>query len=156
MRELRSFLRRNVALSRGDRLICLNSVLSSMSLYFMSFYYLPEYMIHGIDCIRRAFFWKCTRDIHGGFCLINWRLVCSHKSQSGLGVYNLWTFNLPLLAKWWWRLFMIHIPNGFLLSYIITIEDEGYITCLILFLGMFSILKKSSQGLHDFCIRCQN
>ena len=44
------------ALSRGGRLVLFNFVLSSMPLYFMSFYYLREWVIHAIDCFRYAFF----------------------------------------------------------------------------------------------------
>ena len=43
------------ALSRGGRLILVNSMLSSLPLYFMSFYYLSEQVIHAIDRIRCAF-----------------------------------------------------------------------------------------------------
>ena len=48
------------ALSRGSRLILMNSVMSSMPLYFMSFYHLTKWVISAIDRIRRAFFWKGT------------------------------------------------------------------------------------------------
>ena len=71
----------------------------------MSFYFFPKRVINLIDRIRCAFFWKGTRNIHGGLCLIHWQLVCSHKNQGGLGVCNLRAFNLALLSKWWWRFF---------------------------------------------------
>jgi len=93
------------ALSRGGRLILVNSVLSSMLLYYISFYFLPKWVIHAIDRIRHAFFWKVTRSIYEGFCLINWQLVCSHKNQGGLSVWNVQAFNLAVLPKWWWRFF---------------------------------------------------
>jgi len=79
------------ALSRGGRFIPVNSVLFSIPLYFMSLYYLPEWVIYAIDHIRRAFFWKGARNIHGGFCLINWQLVCSHNLDWGFAIYGLST-----------------------------------------------------------------
>ena len=83
----------------------MNSVLSSMPLYFMSFYYFSEWIIQAIDRIRKTFFQKDTRNIHGELCLINWQLVCTHKNQVGLGVCNLQIFNLALLPKWIWKFF---------------------------------------------------
>ena len=44
------------SLSRGGGLILVNSVLSSMALYFVSFFFLSEWVIHAIDQIYRAFF----------------------------------------------------------------------------------------------------
>ena len=87
------------ALSQGDRLILVNFILSSMSLYYMSFYLLPDLVIHAIVRIRHAFFWKGTRSMHRGFCLINRQLICSHKNQGSLDICNLETFNLALLSK---------------------------------------------------------
>ena len=97
-------------LSRGGRLILVNSMLSSLSLYFMAFYYLLEWVIYDIDRIRHAFFWKDNKDIHEGLYLINSQLVCSHKNQGGVRVCNLRVFS-ALLSKWWWRIFHdIHAP----------------------------------------------
>ena len=110
------------ALSRGGRFILVNSILSSMPLYFMFFYYFLEWVIHTIEHIHGAFFWKGTRNIHGGMCSINWQLVCTHKNQGGLGACNLWAFNLALLSKWRWNFFMIHMPCGWPLLPTIIIE----------------------------------
>ena len=90
-------------LSKGGRLILVNLVFSNLPLYFLSFYYLPEWVIYVIDCIRHAFFFGKVKKYT--FYLINWQLVCSHKNQCGLGVCNLWAFNLAILSKWWWRHF---------------------------------------------------
>ena len=107
-------------LSRRGRLILINSVLSSMPLYFVSFYYLPEWIIHAID--RIAFiapsFGRAQGTFMRGLCLINWQLVCSNKFQGRLGVWNLRAFNLALLAKWRWRFFYnIHAPWVALIIY---------------------------------------
>jgi len=89
------------ALSRGGRLILVNSNLSSLPLYFLFFYYFPEWVIHVIDRIRHSFFWKGIKDIHGGVCLINWQLVCSHKNQGGLGVYVTLALTNHLFLNTW-------------------------------------------------------
>ena len=65
----KGFIKGNT-LFRGGRLIFVNAVLSNLPLYFMFFYCLLEWVIHNIDHIHRAFFWKGTKDIHGGLCLV--------------------------------------------------------------------------------------
>ena len=43
-------------LSREGRLILVNSILSSLLLYFISFFFIPQWVIDHIDRLRRAFF----------------------------------------------------------------------------------------------------
>ena len=108
----------------------MNSVLSYLSLYFISFYYLPEWVIQGIDRIHHAFFWKGTKDIHGGLYLINWQLICSHKNQGG-GVCNLWLSTLLFYQGGGRDFFEIHTIHEWLLAYTTIIEDDNlliYIT----------------------------
>jgi len=56
-------------LSRVGRLILITAVLSSVPLYYTSFYHLPEWVIQAIDKVRPAFLWKGASDIMGGLCL---------------------------------------------------------------------------------------
>lgn len=35
--------------------------------------------------------------------LVDWQAVCARKDQGGLGLLNLNTINIALLAKWWYR-----------------------------------------------------
>jgi len=97
--------KKDLQLGKVGRLILVNSVFSSMSFYYMSFYFLPEWVIHVIDHIHHAFFWKGARSIHSRFFLINWKLVCSHKNQVVWVFAISDLFNLALLSKWWWRFF---------------------------------------------------
>ena len=92
------------SLSRGWRLILVN-VLATSPLYFISFSHLPKWVIHAINCTRRAFFWKYTKDIDGDFVLWISSLYVLKKYQSGLGVCNITVFNFAPLSKWWRRLF---------------------------------------------------
>jgi len=117
------------ALSKEGRLILVNYALSSMPLYFMSFFFLLDWVIRAIDQIRYAFFWKGTRKIHRELYLINWKLICSYKSQDGLGVCNLHAFNL---ASGGGDSSMTHLLHGWASLFITTIEEEGHTTCTIL------------------------
>ena len=44
--------------------------------------------------------WLTNKKMH----LVNWNVVCSPKSQGGLGVLNLGYMNDALLTKWLWNL----------------------------------------------------
>ena len=71
----------------------MNSVLSSMSLYYISFYLLSEWPIHLLIAFVMHSFGKVLEVYMEGL-LINWQLFCSHKHQDGLGVRNLQTFQV--------------------------------------------------------------
>ncbi|XP_020266417.1 uncharacterized protein LOC109841906 [Asparagus officinalis] len=90
-------------LSFGGRLVLLNSVLSSIPLYYMSFYKLPSWVIKEVDKIRKNFLWT-GKNISKPFkCLVNWKTVCLSKYEGGLGVKDLKLFNNALLSKWLWK-----------------------------------------------------
>jgi hypothetical protein len=90
-------------LSSGGRLILLNSVLSSLPIFMMSFFELPVGVLKKLDTIRSRFFWQ------GGnskmkYRLARWHSVCQPKALGGLGVSNLAVKNIFLLSKWLYKL----------------------------------------------------
>jgi hypothetical protein len=90
-------------LSSGGRLVLLNSVLSSLPIFMMSFFELPVGVLKKLDTIRSRFFWQ------GGsskmkYRLARWHVVCQPKVLGGLGVSNLAVKNICLLSKWLYKL----------------------------------------------------
>jgi len=85
-------------LSRGGRLILVNSVLTAMPLYMMLCYKIPAWVKNQIDKMRRNFLWKGGREVSSSSCLVHWIEVCWPKSQGGLGVLSLQCMN-ELLGK---------------------------------------------------------
>lgn len=80
----------------------LKSVLSSILLYYLSFYRIPRKVLKKLIGIQRKFLWGAG---DGKKC-ISWvcqNKVCSPKEDGGLRVKQLDIFNLSLLGKWWWR-----------------------------------------------------
>ncbi|GKV00956.1 hypothetical protein SLEP1_g13565 [Rubroshorea leprosula] len=90
-------------LSLGSQITLINSVLSSLPVFWMSMNLIPKGTILSLDKIRRRFLWG---GIEGGK-KINWvkcDTVCNDKELGGLGVKDLRKFNLALLGKWWGKL----------------------------------------------------
>jgi hypothetical protein len=66
-------------LSMSGRIIMLNSILASLSLYlFLS--------VYQIDRLRRRFLWARVEVVHTRkYALISWEVVCLDKEHGGIG-----------------------------------------------------------------------
>jgi hypothetical protein len=76
-------------LTRAGRLALINAVLTSMSVYHMTFFPLTKWAIKRIDRIRRNFLWKGSDDPRRGNCPVNWARVCRAK-QLGAWASRKW------------------------------------------------------------------
>jgi hypothetical protein len=74
-------------LSYGDRLVLVNSVLSSLPTYFMLSLRLPPGIIEVIDKARRHCLWK-RKDKDKVNSLAAWDMVYRPKDKGGLGILN--------------------------------------------------------------------
>jgi exonuclease III len=86
-------------LSYGGRLVLLNSVLSSLPMFMMSFFEIPRGVLKNLDYFRSRFFWQGSTDRHK-YRLARWDILCRPKDQGGLGILDLQLQNKCLLAKW--------------------------------------------------------
>jgi hypothetical protein len=94
---------RNKMLSVGGRLVLINSILSSLPMFMLSFFKIPRGILKKLDYFRSRFFWQ--NDQHKKkYRLTMWEVVCTSKDQRGLGVLNLGVHNTCLLSKWLFRL----------------------------------------------------
>jgi hypothetical protein len=75
-------------LSYGDRLVLVNSVLSSLPTYYMLTLMLPVGLLDVIDRARRHCLWR-RKDKEKMNSLAAWDMVCRPKSKGGLGIINL-------------------------------------------------------------------
>jgi hypothetical protein len=90
-------------LSVRGRLVLINSVLSSLPMFMMSFYELPKGVLQKIDCFRSRFFWQSDQH-RRKYRLAKWEVLCQRKIQGGLGIQNLEIQNKCLLSKWLFKL----------------------------------------------------
>jgi hypothetical protein len=85
-------------LSLGGRLILINSVLTNMVLYMISFFLLPKGVLHRLDYYRSRFFWQGDSE-KKKYRLVKWSVICTPKDQGGLGIHDLQVENTALLGK---------------------------------------------------------
>jgi hypothetical protein len=90
-------------LSYGDRLVLINSVLTSLPMFMLSFFEIPIGVRKRLDFYRSRFFWQS--DGHKKkYRLTRWNIICRPKDQGGLGVEVLEIKNKCLLSKWLFKL----------------------------------------------------
>ena len=90
-------------LSMGGRLTLINSVLSSLLVYMMSFFEIPKGVRKKRDYFRSRFFWQ-SDEHKRKYRLAKRDILCQPKEQGGLGRQNLELKNIALLSKWLYRL----------------------------------------------------
>ena len=93
-------------LSYGGRLILINSVLSSLPIFMMSFFEIPKEVLKKLNQYRSRFFWKGYKD-KKKYRLAKWDIICRPMDQGGLGIIDIDLQNKALLSKW-----IINLLNG--------------------------------------------
>ena len=91
-------------LSFGGRVTLIQSVLTSIPIYFFSFFRVPKGVVDKLVSLQRKFLWGGDSE-HNKIAWVKWNIVCLPKEEGGLGIKDIDTFNLALLAKWKWNLF---------------------------------------------------
>ena len=81
----------------------INSVLSSLPMYMMSFFEIPKGVRKKLDYFRSRFFWQ-SDEHKRKYRLAKWDILCQLKDQGGLGIHNLELKNIALLSTWLYRL----------------------------------------------------
>jgi hypothetical protein len=93
----------NNFVSLGGRIVLLNSVLSAIPIFYLSFLKMPMKVWREVVKIQRKFLWSGLAD-KNKTCWVKWEDICKPKKEGGLGVRDLRLVNISLLTKWRWRL----------------------------------------------------
>jgi hypothetical protein len=90
-------------LSVGGRLVLINSVLSSLLMFMLSFFEVPKGVLEKINYFRSRFFWQHDSQ-KKKYRLTKWSIMCQPNNQGGLRIQNLEIQNECLLSKWLFKL----------------------------------------------------
>jgi hypothetical protein len=82
----------------GVRLALINSVLTNMVLYMLSFFLIPKGVLNKIHYYLSRFFWQGDSE-KKKYQLVKWSMVCRPKDQGGLGAHDIQVKNSSLLGK---------------------------------------------------------
>jgi hypothetical protein len=92
----------NKWLSIGGRFILVNSVLHSISVFWMSLEKIPSSILNLLRRLSFNFLWNGQKDTHR-FHLCSWNIISKPIKAGGWGLKNLAIFNTALLANSFWR-----------------------------------------------------
>ena len=70
-------------LSVGGRLVLINSVLSSLPMFMLSFFEMPRGVLKKLDYFKSRFFWQ-SDEHKKKYRLTKWEVVCTLKDQGEL------------------------------------------------------------------------
>jgi len=93
-------------LNHVGRLTYIQSVLSSIHVYYMSTVLFSKTFVHRITAIIRRFWWTGVQDDNptSPIAYCSWDDICQSKENGGLGIRDLYTVNKSLLTQAAWNI----------------------------------------------------
>ncbi|KAL8498612.1 hypothetical protein ACS0TY_021813 [Phlomoides rotata] len=89
-------------MSLAGRAALVHSVLSTVPIYYLSFFLLPKTVINKLTSLQRSFL-SGGNDYNYKTPWVKWGVVCKKKKAWGLGVRELGKFNRAFVGKCIWR-----------------------------------------------------
>ena len=89
-------------ISKGGRITLIRNTLSSLPIYYLSLFRMPQKVCDRLERIQRQFLWGGSAP-EKKFSLVRWATMCSEKKKGGIGIKSLSKLNKALLCKWSWR-----------------------------------------------------
>ena len=80
----------------------IRSTLSSLPIYYLSLFRMPQKVCARLEKIQRQFLWGGSNQDRK-ISLVRWAIVCMEKSKGGIGIKSFSKMNKALLSKWSWR-----------------------------------------------------
>ena len=89
-------------ISKGGRATLIRSTLSSLPIYYLSLFRMPQKVCAILERIQRQFLWGGS-DHEKKISLVKWSIVCTDKRKRGIEIKSFSNMNKALLSKWSWR-----------------------------------------------------
>ena len=89
-------------ISKGGRATLIRITLSSLPIYYLSLFRMPQKVSARLERIQRQFLWG-GNDHDKKIALVKWATVCTAKRKGGIGIKSFSNMNKALLSKWSWR-----------------------------------------------------
>ncbi|KAK9275444.1 hypothetical protein L1049_022709 [Liquidambar formosana] len=90
-------------MSKGGRLVLIQSVLSSIPTYYLSLFRILVKVARSLEKLMRDFLWEGSGEGKRDH-LVRWEIVSRSMSYRGLAFGNIVERNIALIGKWLWRL----------------------------------------------------
>lgn len=97
-------------ISKAGKLVLIKNVAQTIPSYCMSCFMLPKSLCLEIERMINQFWWSSGNGESKGIKWLSWEALSRPKCQGGLGVRNLFGFNIALLGKHCWR--FMHQPQA--------------------------------------------
>nr|KYP51173.1 Putative ribonuclease H protein At1g65750 family [Cajanus cajan] len=110
------------SLSLAGRVCLINFVLTSLPLFFLSFFKMPSGVVKKVETLQRNFLWG-VKEGSKKVAWVRWKKICDEKKNGGLGIKSITMFNDALLAKWRWGLWQ---QRGHLWVELLQSKYEGW------------------------------
>ena len=88
---------------QGSKAILIEACMSSLPMYLMGLFLLPEGVHAAFDLDLARFFWQGS-DGRPKYHMVKWADLCLPKSHGGLGITASRRMNIALLLRWVWRI----------------------------------------------------
>lgn len=86
-------------MSKEGKIILLKTAAQSVSNFWMNLFLLPESVIDEIEKLMNSYWWENGTTTSRGIRWKSWKRLCAVKEGGGLGIKELYQFNLAMLAK---------------------------------------------------------
>ena len=90
-------------LSMVGKATLINSVLTALPIYLLSFFKIPQRVALKLVSLQRNFLWGGCQELNK-IAWVKWDVICLPKEVGGLGIKDIAKFNAALLGRWVWAL----------------------------------------------------
>ncbi|RZB68504.1 putative ribonuclease H protein [Glycine soja] len=90
-------------LSMAGKVTLINSVLTALPIYLLSFFKIPQRVVLQLVSLQRNFLWGGSQELKK-ISWVKWDVICLPKEDGGLGIKDISKFNAALMGRRIWAL----------------------------------------------------